>query len=130
MNFLLLDTSTPICNIVVVSDDGEHSYHQWQADRALAKGLLAYIESTLREHNLTIHTIKGIGVFQGPGSFTGLRIGMTIVNTIADTASIPIVGSVGEDWAVTAERRLRNDENDQVVLPIYGSDARITMPRK
>ena len=130
MSFLLLDTSTPICKVVVVTDDGEHSYHQWQADRALAKGLLAYIESTLREHNLTIHTIKGIGVFQGPGSFTGLRIGMTIVNTIADTASIPIVGSMGEDWAVTAEGRLRNGENDQVVLPVYGSDARITMPRK
>jgi len=44
--------------------------------------------------------------------------------------SLPIVGEIGEAWQETALERLRRGENDHIVLPLYGSDARITQPRK
>ena len=73
---------------------------------------------------------RGIGVMKGPGSFTGLRIGLTVTNTLADSLSAPIVGATGEDWRETALEKLRAGENEKIVMPEYGAVAHITAPRK
>lgn len=126
---LLIDTSTPVCKISFF--DGEwRQDDMWRADRELANGLLGYIETNLKKYNKNWNDISGIGIFQGPGSFTGLRIGITVCNTLADSLDIPIVGSSGETWQKSALERLSKAENDRIVLPAYGSDARITKPRK
>jgi len=103
---------------------------QWQADRDLAKGLLGYLKAQLAEHDKVWNDLEGIGVFQGPGSFTGLRIGITVANTVADAQAIPIVGAVGDDWQIQALGKLQRGVNEKIVLPIYGSEANITKPRK
>jgi len=126
---LLLDTSTPVCKLTFV--DGEWRYtDEWQADRQLAKGLLGYIDEQLKKNNKTWTDISAIGAFRGPGSFTGLRIGLTVLNTIADAEGIPIVGGMGEAWKEDVLEALTSGKNDKIVLPFYGSDAHITKPRK
>ena len=125
---LLLDTSTGECRLTLV-DDQPHSY-TWQADRGLAKGLLAYIRDRLDDRQATLQDLTGIGVMRGPGSFTGLRIGMTVLNTLASELGIPIVGTVGPTWRDEALARLQRGESDQVVLPEYGAEAHITKPKK
>lgn len=126
---LLLDTSTPICRLTLVVDDVRHEY-EWQADRTLADKLLGYLQDRLREHQGELRDITGIGVMSGPGSFTGLRIGLTVLNTIADTLHVPIVGVKGDDWRNEALQRLTDDEDDRIVMPEYGGVANITAPRK
>jgi len=126
---LLLDTSTPLCKLTLIDGDW-HYDNQWQADRTLAKGLLAYLRDQLTEHNKTFADVAAIGAFKGPGSFTGLRIGLTILNTMADAQHIPIVGATGDNWQNDVIARLQSGENDKIVLPFYGSDAHITKPRK
>ena len=126
---VLLDTSTPVCHLSLIDGDWRAD-SSWQADRTLAKGLLGYLQEQLRINTRTFADISGMGVFQGPGSFTGLRIGLTVLNTIADSGQIAIVGARGEDWQQQALDRLLAGENDQIVLPFYGADAHITMPRK
>ena len=126
---LLLDTSTPMCKLTLL--DGDWRYNgQWQADRQLAKGLLGFLDEQLKKNGKTFADISGIGVFAGPGSFTGLRIGLTVLNTIADAEAIPIVGVTGDDWQIRAIDKLEAGENERIVLPFYGSEARITKPRK
>lgn len=126
---LLLDTSTPICKLTLV--DGDWRYDdQWQADRQLAKGLLGYLQEQLQKNGKTFQDISGIGAFAGPGSFTGLRIGLTVLNTIADSENIPIVGSTAENWQTVVLEDLVAGKNEKIVLPFYGSDAHITKPRK
>jgi tRNA threonylcarbamoyladenosine biosynthesis protein TsaB len=126
---LLLDTSTPICRLTLVEGDNTHVY-EWQADRQLAKGLLEWIQQQLAAHQKTWRDITGIGAYRGPGSFTGLRIGLTVANTLADSISAPIVGVMGESWQAEALDRLKKAENDRIVMPYYDRDANITMPRK
>jgi tRNA threonylcarbamoyladenosine biosynthesis protein TsaB len=126
---LLLDTSTPVCRLLLKKDDKITAY-EWKADRGLADGLLAYLRSQLKQEGATWSDLTGIGVFKGPGSFTGLRIGLTVLNTLADTLAIPIVGTTGEDWQDEAIRRLENGENEQLIMPLYGREANITKPRK
>lgn len=126
---ILLDTSTPICKLTLI--DGETRVDdEWQADRTLATNLLAYLRDQLQRHDTDFKALRGIGVFEGPGSFTGLRIGLTVLNTIADSQQIPIVSARGDDWQAKVLQRLENGENDQVALPFYGGDAHITAPRK
>lgn len=126
---LLLDTSTPTCKLTLINGDRRYD-DQWQADRTLAKNLLAYLQEQLQKNEATFHDITGIGVFAGPGSFTGLRIGMTVLNTIADAQQVPIVGATGADWQKTVQAKLQAGENEKIVLPMYGGDAHITKPRK
>ncbi len=126
---VLMDTSTPVCKLSLI--DGDKRYDDtWQADRQLAKGLLAYLHDQLEARGKTFQDISGIGAFTGPGSFTGLRIGLTVLNTLADAEDIPIVGCNGEDWEQVALTRLAASEDDHIALPFYGSDAHITTPRK
>ncbi len=126
---LLLDTSTPLCRLNFIDGDTRADY-EWQADRELAKGLLGWLNERLAEQGKTWQDITAIGAFQGPGSFTGLRIGLTVLNTLADSLSIPIVATTGDDWQTVALSRLEQGENDRIALPFYGSDANITTPRK
>ena len=122
---VLLDTSTPVCRLTVVNGD-ERRECEWDAGRQLARGLLGYLRDQIGE----LHALTDIGVMKGPGSFTGLRIGLTVANTLADDLGIPIVGETGEEWQARALGRLAAGENEQIVMPEYGGDAHITLPRK
>ena len=126
---ILIDTSTNECKLAIVNGDIRQDY-SWQADRRLAKELLGYLRDKLAESNGAFSDLTGIGIMQGPGSFTGLRIGMAVMNTLAESLSIPIVGTTGTDWQQIALQRLSDGENDRIVLPDYGAEAHITKPRK
>ncbi len=126
---ILLDTSTAICKLTFIADSFRHDY-EWQADRGLAKGLLRFIGEKLQSENISWPDISAIGVFEGPGSFTGLRIGLTVMNTIADANNIPIVGAKGDNWQDEALLEIKNCKNDKIVLPHYGSEAHITISKK
>ena len=126
---LLLDTSTPVCRLTLI--DGERRYeNEWQADRQLAKNLLAYLREQLEANGKSFNDLEAVGAYKGPGSCTGLRIGLTVLNTMAESLDVPIIGETGEQWQTKVIDRLRTGENDQIVLPLYGSEANITTPRK
>lgn len=126
---LLLDTSTSTCHLALWDGEKLHE-HEWLAERQMAHGLLGYLKEILATHDTSWQDLAGIGVFEGPGSFTGLRIGMTVCNTLADSLGIPIVAARGDDWKQICLTRLANSENDSIVLPFYGAEANITKPRK
>lgn len=127
---ILLDTSTPVCYLTVIDDDKKGFFYEWEAGKTLARGLLRFLEDKLGEHGSSLGEVSAIAVMKGPGSFTGLRIGITVVNTLAESLGVPIVGVDGEHWRKEALVRLEQGKNDQIVLPNYGSEANITKPRK
>lgn len=126
---LLIDTSTSLCKLTLIDGDWRQD-DEWQADRTLAKKLLGYLEKTFSMVGRTWSDIKAIGVFEGPGSFTGLRIGLTVMNTVADAQGIPIVGGRGDDWQNEVLAKLQAGKNEKIILPFYDGDAHITVPRK
>lgn len=126
---LLLDTSTPVCKLSLVEGDWRYDT-SWESGRGLADGLLAFLQTELEGQGKTWQDVSGLVVFKGPGSFTGLRIGITVTNTLAYANNWPIVGAMGEGWQGEGLSRLTAGENDSVVLPEYGGEANITQPRK
>ena len=111
-------------------DGDKRTDYEWVAERNLARDMLAYLRDRLAENEASFADISGIGVFRGPGSFTGLRIGLAVLNTIAHEQRIPIVGVTGDAWREECLARLQNGRNDEIVLPEYGAEARITKPCK
>jgi tRNA threonylcarbamoyladenosine biosynthesis protein TsaB len=128
---LTLRTDSPDAEIGLYSTGGEQlSYYQWHADRRLAKELLREIRNNLLAAGSDWQDISGLVVFEGPGSFTGLRIGITVANTLAYSLDKPIVAAKGEHWLEIGMDLLKNGHNDRLVLPHYGSEAHITLPKR
>lgn len=108
---LYLDTSTSTCQLKL--DD--HHY-TWEAGRNLAEGLHQFIYEKLQENHQSWQDLSVLTFFSGPGSFTGLRIGATLVNTLADQLQIPLYDHHGQ--------------RHQVIIPNYAQPAHISQPKK
>lgn len=102
----------------------------WESGRQLADDLLAHIERLLSSHDADFKDLTGLVVFAGPGSFTSLRIGLTVTNTIAYANTCPIVSASGDDWVKSGFIKLKSAKPGDFVLPEYGAEANITKPRK
>jgi tRNA threonylcarbamoyladenosine biosynthesis protein TsaB len=126
---LCLDTSTPTCHLSMIEGDWRYDTN-WEAGRGLALGLLEFLEKEIEFQEKSWKDVAGLVVYKGPGSFTGLRIGITVFNTLANTNRWPIVGVTGEDWRQAGVKRIVDGENEEIVLPEYGGEANITKPRK
>ena len=126
-----LKTAESTVTVYIYKEDGGLlSELVWDADRELARGLLKKIEDFLEENDIKIEEISGLIGFEGPGSFTGLRIGLTVLNTLAYAQNIPIIGARGDGWQENAIGRLLDKQNDRLITPFYGAEPRVTQPKK
>lgn len=126
---VLFDSSDMVVRTTLINGERVQDY-TWEAGRTLARDMLMYLRDRLAEHGMTFDDVTGIGVYQGPGSYTGLRIGLSVLNTLAESRVVPIVGATGEAWQTVCRARLAVGENDGIVMPFYGGDAHVTAPRK
>ena len=108
---LYLDTSTP--ETVLKIDNKEYRYN---FDHDLAEKLLQFIHDKLKENGKDFKDISEITFMSGPGSFTGLRIGAAIVNTLASELDIPLYDHHGQKLPI--------------IIPEYGREANISKPVK
>lgn len=127
---LTIKTDNPVAELGLYKDGKRLNYHTWEAGRSLAKDLLTVIHERLEAEKADWPALTGIVVYKGPGSFTGLRIGITVANALAYGQSIPVIGEMGEDWLQAGIERVEAGEDDRIVLPHYGSEPNITAPKK
>lgn len=124
-------TDKPEAELYLLSKDGSQiASDTWEANRQLSNDILVHIEALLDEAGVQKNNLTGLAVFKGPGSFTGLRIGISVANTIAYALNAPITGSTGDDWLGNCVQLLGSGKGDKLVLPEYGSAPNITKPRK
>lgn len=126
---LTIKTDSPEASIGLLRDGKTIARYSWQAGRKLSNQLLMEIERLLKSAEGSPKDITGIIAFVGPGSFTGLRIGLTIANTMAYSLQIPIAGAIGENWQADGIRRLDSAKPGIFVVPYYGREANITQPK-
>lgn len=89
---LAIDTSCSICSIAIGDENKLLTEYHFAHDMSLLQRLIPTIEKLTQENKLKMSDIDGIIISLGPGSFTGLRIGVTSAKTLAWTLGVPIVG--------------------------------------
>jgi len=130
MLILTIRSDKPEAEIGLYDGDNKLAYTVWPAHRELAETIQQKIDELLEQHGKTLKDLQGIVAYQGPGSFTGLRIGLTVANALAYAQKIPIVATSGEAWIATGAAALQKGGDQHIVVPEYGSAPHITLPKK
>lgn len=113
---LFLDTSDFVAKIKLTDTSGKSWQYEDNLGREMAEKLLETLKNHLEEHGKTFHDLTKITFVSGPGSFTGLRIGSSVVNTLSHELHIPLFDHKGT--------------KHQIILPDYGRPANISKPKK
>ncbi len=92
MKILGVDTSTPIGSVALIDDDNVVAEHTLDIVRAHSSRLMPAIDSVLKWGDITVNDLDGCAVGIGPGSFTGIRIGVATIKSICYAVDKPIVG--------------------------------------
>lgn len=129
MIVLTIRTDKPEAEVGLFENQTQLAYEVWHAHRELSATIHIKIRQLLEAEGKNWDDLEGIVCFKGPGSFTGLRIGVTVGNTLAYALNIPIAAESGA-WIEQGIARLVAGENDKIALPLYGALPNTTQPKK
>ena len=90
MNTLFIDTHDSHIILAIFKDGTILSSSEKTSERSHSNDTMPMLKKLLNDVNLSVHDLNDIIVVNGPGSFTGVRIGVTIAKTLAYTLNIPI----------------------------------------
>ena len=92
MKILAIETTGPFASVAYLEPETD------TADERIAPGEFSHLKSTLplaeellSANDVPLSDVTHIAVSRGPGSFTGIRIGMTIARTLGQTLGIPVI---------------------------------------
>lgn len=92
MKLLTVDTSISACSVALTGGGRLLGEYLLNLDRTLSERLIRSIDLLLKDVGLAVADLDGFGVALGPGSFTGLRIGVATVKGLALATGKPVVG--------------------------------------
>ena len=92
MKILGIDTSSMAASVAVIEDNKLICEYTINTKKTHSQKLMPMIENMLGLSDLNVREIDTIAVCEGPGSFTGLRIGMATAKAIAHVNDIPVIG--------------------------------------
>jgi tRNA threonylcarbamoyladenosine biosynthesis protein TsaB len=92
LKILTIDTSTTTCSVALTHGERLVSESLLNLGKTHASRLLSLVDSALGSAGLTVRDLDGIGVALGPGSFTGLRVGISTVKGLALAAEKQVCG--------------------------------------
>jgi universal bacterial protein YeaZ len=104
---ICLETATNLCSVALCDSAGVISLRESNESKSHASLLTVFIEEILRDHGIKARDLEAVAVSKGPGSYTGLRIGVSVAKGIAYGASIPLIGietTLSMFWGITGSK--------------------------
>jgi tRNA threonylcarbamoyladenosine biosynthesis protein TsaB len=99
MKILALDTSTNVCSVCIADGDQIVAEYVTVGGKTHSERLMPAIEMLFAHLDFEISQIQGIAVINGPGSFTGLRISLSVVKGLAFALKVPVVAASALEMA-------------------------------
>ena len=90
-NIILIETSTELCSTAMASEGKIISYRESDRPRTHASLTAVFIDEMLRETGLKVQDCAAVCVSMGPGSYTGLRVGVSTAKGLCFGAGIPLL---------------------------------------
>lgn len=116
MKILAIDTSSKICSVALLENNEVIDELNLDDGKTHSENLMPLINEVLNKNNLSLKQIEMIACSVGPGSFTGIRIGVATVKPIAEVLNIKIAS------VTSLETLAKNVENEETIVSLI--DAR------
>lgn len=107
MKILAIDTSSSVCSTALLENENIIDENNLDNGRTHSENLMPLIEELLNRNNISLKEINLIAVTVGPGSFTGIRIGISTIKPMSEIYNIPIAS------VTSLETLARNDESNK-----------------
>ncbi len=91
MNILAIESASTVCGASIFLENKLVELDEIDQPRIHGKRLPVIIHNILNKHTVNIDQLDGIAISSGPGSYTGLRIGMSLARGLAASGGIPII---------------------------------------
>lgn len=130
MKILAIRTDKPEAELYVFDGDQKLAEIIWPAHLKLAETLNSKIDEILNKSSISYKDIEAIAVYKGPGSFTGLRIGLSAANALAYALGVHVVARQGDNWLEESIADINRGRDDKIAVPEYGAPPRVTKPRQ
>ncbi|MBU1934426.1 tRNA (adenosine(37)-N6)-threonylcarbamoyltransferase complex dimerization subunit type 1 TsaB, partial [Patescibacteria group bacterium] len=112
--YLCIDTTTPAAGITLI---GKTSFYAKLDPKNVSENTLKTIDELVQKAKIQLSDLEAVFIIKGPGSFTGLRVGIAIANQFAHQLKIPIIGLRTDEWWSH-----RTDESDFIYLQTMNKD--------
>jgi tRNA threonylcarbamoyladenosine biosynthesis protein TsaB len=106
---LSIETSTPVCSAALHKDGEILTYEELQTPQSAASQLIVQIDSLFLKTGISNQNLDAVAVAKGPGSYTGLRIGIATAKGICFGLGIPLI-AIDSLWALAAGARAHSAE--------------------
>ncbi len=130
--YLIINTTLKQRVQLILADQEIVEDRIWDVERKQAEQLLTYLDLMLRQNGVQTVDIQGIGVVTGPGSFSSLRIGITVANTLGFALKLKVVGIKANQFESSEELvkkvmdKLKKTKKGALILPFYNKQPNIT----
>ena len=121
---LYIETATDVCSVALSRGAEVIGLKEEAGGNNHAKHLLPFVDEVLKQANMAMHEINGVAVSIGPGSYTGLRIGVSTAKGIAYTAGIPVMAVSTLESIAQGAKTLWSGTSTETVQIIPMIDAR------
>ena len=131
-NIILIETSTALCSVALAENGQITAYRESSAPKAHASLTAVFIQEMLAERGLTIADCDAVCVSKGPGSYTGLRVGVSTAKGLCFGARKPLLAVGTLDTLVAQALEIAgqagNDDCTSTVIPDLIGDPRFIIP--
>ena len=126
MKLLSIDTSSDVCSVAILEDDKLIKELNITDSKTHSENLMPLVDKLFNEAEMKLSDMQAIACSIGPGSFTGIRIGIATVKAMAEVFNLPIIGvtsletlaELGNNDTIVS---LIDARNNQVYCGIFGN---------
>ena len=127
MNRLFIDTATKYLCIGIAIDNNVIYKFQQEAIKQQSELTIPFLQKALKENNMELKDIDEVVVTIGPGSFTGIRIGMCVAKVLASLNNIPLkaISSLNSYASMGKKIVILDAKAKRVYLGIYNNNVKV-----
>lgn len=118
MKILAIDTTTAFCSVSILEDDKIIDYYHAENKLDHSRVLIPVVKELMEKNNLTFENIDILACSKGPGSFTGIRIGVSAVNAFSDAKNIKKIGINTLEALTAIAIKQKNYENQEILAMV------------
>jgi len=118
---LNIETSTRVCSVALGRDGALSFVKETKVDRSHASSITVFIEEILSNEEIALRDLDAISVSKGPGSYTGLRIGVSTAKGLCYSLGIPLI-AINSLKSIAQAYLSKNNDTDLLLCPMI--DAR------